>query len=111
MIRAAFQDKHSALVWWVEQHRCIHWVECQGCVDPERDHYSILTRSNAVLVEEDSYREDGADRRVYKTEKQQGMAIDERQRTRDRKKPKIAQSLRPQEQAGVMGWYLMHKRL
>ena len=49
MIRAAFQNKNSVLVWWVKQHGCIHWVECQGCVDPQSDHYSILTRSNAVL--------------------------------------------------------------
>lgn len=49
MIRAALQDKHSALVWWVEQHGCIHSIKCQGCVDPQRDHYSILTRSNTVL--------------------------------------------------------------
>lgn len=63
------------------------------------DHYSVPTRSNEVLSG-GSYREDGTDRRVYKTGNQQDMAIDERQRTRDKKEPKMAQSLGPEEQAG-----------
>lgn len=46
ILRAVFQDKCSATVWQVEQYRCIHWVERQGCADPQRDRYRIPTRSN-----------------------------------------------------------------